>query len=67
MYAVTIKNENGMYVARDSNGDWRTRGVVDKERSGKDLATYLFHEIEIAGVKTEDGLTIATIREADDE
>jgi len=67
MYAVTIKNENGVYVARDSSGDWRARGKVDKKRTGFDLATYLFHEIEIAGVKTEDGVTIATIREADDE
>lgn len=67
MYTVTIKNENGMYVARDANGDWRTRGIVDKERTGMDLATYLFHEIEIVEAETLDGVTIATIREADDE
>ena len=66
MYVVTIKKEGGEYVARDSNGNWRTRGKVDKERTGLDLATYLFHEIEIAGVKTEDVVTIATIREAED-
>lgn len=67
MYTVTIKNENGMYVARDSNDDWIARGVVDKERTGMDLATYLFHEIEIVEAETLDGLTVATIREADDE
>ena len=67
MYKVTIKREGCMYVARDANGDWRTHGPVDKERTGLDLATYLFHEIEIVEAETLDGVTIATIREADDE
>lgn len=67
MYSVTIKREGSEYVARDSNDDWIARGVVDKERSGMDLATYLFHEIEIVEAETLDGLTVATIREAHDE
>ena len=67
MYKVTIKREGCMYVARDANGDWRTHGPVDKERTGLDLATYLFHEIEVVGVSTENGVTTATIREAGDE
>lgn len=67
MYTVTIKREGNNYVARDANGDWRTRGIVDKERTGMDLATYLFHEIEIVEAETLDGVTVATIREADDK
>jgi len=67
MYTVVIKKEGSEYVARDSSDDWIARGVVDKERTGIDLATYLFHEIEIVEAETLNGLTVATIREADDE
>jgi hypothetical protein len=67
MYTVTIKKEGSEYVARDSNGDWRARGKFDKERTGMDLATYLFHEIELVGISTENGVTTATIKEAYDE
>jgi len=67
MYTVVIKKEGSEYVARDLSDDWIARGVVDKERTGIDLATYLFHEIEIVEAETLNGLTVATIREADDE
>jgi len=67
MYTVVIKKEGSEYVARDSNGDWRARGVVDNECTGMDLARYLFHEIEVIEAKTFDDMTVATIREADDE
>jgi len=67
MYTVVIKKEGSEYVAGDSSDDWIARGVVDKERTGIDLATYLFHEIEIVEAETLNGLTVATIREADDE
>ena len=67
MYTVTIKKVNGEYVASNQHDDWVARGVVDKERTGMDLALYLFHESEVVEAETLDGLTVVTIREANDK
>ena len=62
-YQVVIRLEGNEYVARDANGDWRTRGSADKApaTSGRALAEYLFHANEIAAVDVVNGETVVTI------
>lgn len=55
-YHVTIRKEKSEYVARDDNGDWRTRGPASicDGHTGRDLAKLLFHECEIGEVSTDE-------------
>lgn len=65
-YAVTIRNEKGLLIARDAQGDWRTNGDAasyDAKTHG-DFAHYLFHLEEIESSEMQaDGTCIAVIRE----
>jgi hypothetical protein len=61
-YKVKIVREKNEYVARDKNGDWRTRGEYDRDRTGRDLAEYLFHSNEIESCEVnESGVTVCWI------
>lgn len=62
-YVATIRREGNSYVARDANGDLRTRGealaAIDGEAlTGRALAEYLYHDDEIGRVRIlPDGAT----------
>lgn len=61
---LTAKAEQcGEYVARDANDSWIGRGAVDRERSGMDLALYLFHAEEVVRAsELADGSTVIILR-----
>lgn len=66
-YTVTIaENREGILVARDADGDWRTKGYVAdwKQLAPRLVALHLFHECELGNVeRNTDGTITAEIME----
>lgn len=65
-YIVTVRHEGPQFIARDANGDWRTKGAYDPSlTSPRQIAEYLFHAEEIISVGglSDDGSFESAIRD----
>jgi hypothetical protein len=60
-HAVTIRREATQWVARDSKGDWRTRGNWKQFETALEVAQWLYHADEIESAEWQGDCVVARI------